>query len=366
MGFLASNVSQPNLAINDPEDMPMVLDDISAEWIGRAIGIKVDSIKVDLVLPGTATKVLISIDYGSRRPKDAPQTVCLKGGFSHDLRDLALGLAYRREAEFLAHVATSPKLQMRLPRVWYAATNVRQNQGLVVLENLTATGCTFGECTIPLSVQHVGSGLQQLASLHGLTWGCPVGKYPWMTSANPIQEVAGAMFSKQYWEQHFSEEAVRSQVPADMLDRTRMFAAFRQMWSTADPKLRCIVHGDPHPGNLFFAPGGELGFLDFQAVFSGSSMHDVAYFVAGSLTVEDRRSSERHLLEKYYLPSLHKAGGPQLSIDQIWDDYRRHQLHGFFWAMTGTLMQTKERAAAMAARHIAAIQDHNTLKLLER
>jgi hypothetical protein len=48
----------------------------------------------------------------------------------------------------------------------------------------------------------------------------------------------------------------------------------------------------------------------------------------------------------------------------MWQDYRRQHLHGFLWSLTGPRMQPRERVFAMSERHVAAIEDHETLALL--
>jgi len=57
--------------------------------------------------------------------------------------------------------------------------------------------------------------------------------------------------------------------------------------------------------------------------------HDVAYFLAGALTIEDRRAHERELI-RHYVAELRKAGG-ELDEDVAWWEYRRHVLYAFCW-----------------------------------
>lgn len=78
-------------------------------------------------------------------------------------------------------------------------------------------------------------------------------------------------------------------------------------------------------------PQRQIGVLDHQNVHIShisSPWHDLSCFIAGALELVGRRSHERDLLHTY-LGTPKKAGGPLLSIDETWDDYRRHQLHGF-------------------------------------
>jgi hypothetical protein len=86
--------------------------------------------------------------------------------------------------------------------------------------------------------------------------------------------------------------------------------------------------------------------------------------MGGALTVDDRRASERELLTEY-LGALAAAGGPtlQLDVDGVWTEYRRHHLHGFLWAVTPPVMQSPENVAAMTARYVAALEDHDSLNI---
>lgn len=102
---------------------------------------------------------------------------------------------------------------------------------------------------------------------------------------------------------------------------------------------------------------------DWQGVCIAPPMDDVAYFIGGSLSVADRRTHERDLL-KLYLDAAAAAGGPPVDADAAWLDYRRHHLHGFLWSLTGPRMQPRERVFAMSERHVAAIEDHETLAAL--
>jgi hypothetical protein len=95
----------------------------------------------------------------------------------------------------------------------------------------------------------------------------------------------------------------------------------------------------------------------------GPWAYDVAYFIGGALSVQDRRGHEQSLLSGY-LAALQAADGPVVSMDDAWPDYVRHTLHGFLWAATPAVMQPLERVVAMAERYAAAIEDHDTLAVL--
>ena len=89
----------------------------------------------------------------------------------------------------------------------------------------------------------------------------------------------------------------------------------------------------------------------------------VAYFMTGALAPEDRRASERELLD-HYVGALAAQGAAAPSLDRAWRDYRSFALHGFLWAVTPAAMQPPESVLAMADRHLTAIAELGTLELL--
>lgn len=101
------------------------------------------------------------------------------------------------------------------------------------------------------------------------------------------------------------------------------------------------------------------GFLDWQLARTGNWSHDVGYFVAGSLAVEDRRAHDRELLA-CYLDALGAAGATPPSLGQAWDRYRETSAFGLAsWLHTlsfGTFQQPPACLATIA-RFAAAYAD---------
>jgi len=238
-------------------------------------------------------------------------------------------------------------------------------QGIVIMSDLKASGHTFGTPLEAWPVERVRTGVKELAVLHAKTWGAKESDFPWLKEGLDLREVILSMMGEVPWKSRFDDaEACPPSVPEEMKDRERIVRAFKTLWKTTNEKHMCVVHGDSHVGNTFITAAGEPGFLDWQGLHANSFLHDVTYFVAGALTVEDRRANEVALLEDY-LRALEAAGGPKLEREEIWDEYRKHHLHGFAWAPTPPTMQPKDMVDAMTARHVAAIVDHGSLELLE-
>ncbi|KAM5346091.1 hypothetical protein ACJ41O_009096 [Fusarium nematophilum] len=357
-------------ALNTTKTLPISPDEITIRWLADSTGLDVTSFRIRETIPGTSTKILIDViheeesanQHSSTEACPATKAICIKGGFDKELFQLAMSSAYLREVHFFAEFGTMSKL--RIPYMWHGATNPRQGQGIIIMEDLASKGCRFGDCTRPWEPSLVASVLEQLAALHALTWGATNDDYPWITN-NPVHDVGAVMFGAEYWDSHFGTGQAPEGLPDYMRDRVRMYAAFKRLWSLErDTRLRCVLHGDAHIGNAYFEGEDDPALLDYQTSYIGSAMHDVAYWIGGSLTIENRRLHEHSLVDTY-LEALLRNGGPKFHRHEIWEDYSRHMLHGFFWVITGTAMQTRERAHAMAGRFIAALEDLSTVRLLE-
>ena len=106
--------------------------------------------------------------------------------------------------------------------------------------------------------------------------------------------------------------------------------------------------------------------MDWQFACVGSAFHDVAYYIAGGLSVEDRRQHEDVILE-HYLASLARFGGPKLELsdEEVRVEYRKCVLSGLGWVLTPDQMQGRERVRAMVKRYSAAFEDYRALELIE-
>jgi hypothetical protein len=351
--------------LDSAEPLPIVPEEVTAAWVTKILGDSIKNITLTEALHGTASKLLYAVTY--ENDDDAatlPSHICVKGGFNPALLKIhpTLNTVYRREAEFYYFIA--PTVSMRLPKVRYNGSDTVTGQGIVVLDDLQAAGCSFGDPLEAWSVTRVRTGVEELAILHAKTWGAKPEQFPWLKEGLSLREVILSMLGPEPWAGRFDDPAAKPPVPDYLVDRERVIRGFKTLWATTNEELRCVVHGDSHIGNTFITPAGEPGFLDWQGLHSYSALHDVTYFIVGALTVEDRRQNEVELFE-HYLNTLHKAGGPKLDKDDIWDDYRKHHFHGFAWSLTPPMMQPKGKVDIMTERHCAAIADHKTLELLE-
>ncbi|KAF4442646.1 hypothetical protein F53441_11687 [Fusarium austroafricanum] len=321
------------------------------------------------VIHGTSSKLFLDLTFEDGVKTEVPHKVVLKDGFNPVIRETVPQMVpfYRREGEFYYHVASQTAIL--LPKIWFAGTDIVNGQGVFIMSDLS-TECSFGTSLEPWAPERVGEALKQLASLHAKTWNSKEDQYPWLFGKdgakleNPVRNIVLALLEPLPWGARFDEK-VRPPVAKELLDPDRIRRGFQALWkhADADQKYYSLIHGDDHVGNTFIANDGTPGFIDWQGLQYGPSTLDLVYFLTGALTVENRRQHEGSLIETY-LEALHKEGGPKLTKNDIWDDYRRYSLQGCLWAMTPQTMQPDEVVFAMAERYYACIIDHKTLELL--
>ena len=348
-------------------EFPTTVEGLTKEWLTAALSQRfpntvVSSLKVVRVIWGTATKVLLTAEYaGDQGVVRPPRDLCVKACLDERVKGLADPSLFVREAGFYRDLAA--QLAIPQPRTWYADSDSRATQGIIVFDDLSPEGVTFGEPGgETYSPDTVVSGVETQACWHAATWDAKPGRYSWLRPGGATRLVAANLLTEDYWHGHFNQKGAPV-LPQGLQDRQKIHAALKRLWQLDDASTYCLAHGDAHIGNTYVDPAGKVGFIDWQSVCLGPWSYDVAYFVGGALTISDRRVHERDILA-HYLKCLAANGGPLIAMEDAWPDYVRHTLHGFLWALTPSAFQPLERVVAMADRYLAAMIDHDTLSAL--
>jgi hypothetical protein len=141
-----------------------------------------------------------------------------------------------------------------------------------------------------------------------------------------------------------------------LLDQAAMVAP---AWYTLPVPRATLTHGDPRVDNVLFL-GREAVLLDWQMTGWRNPMHDVGYFLSGSIAIEDRRAHEHDLLKAYAGIVLGQG------MDTMIEDYRVHLLSGLMTTVAAySLIEITPPVAdlllALLLRNLAAAQDWNAL-----
>jgi Ser/Thr protein kinase RdoA (MazF antagonist) len=132
-----------------------------------------------------------------------------------------------------------------------------------------------------------------------------------------------------------------------------------------------LIHNDYRIDNLLFTPDLDgtrpVVVVDWGTISAGLPGRDLAYLVATSLEVDDRRAHERSIVA-HYNDALN-ANGTLQSFDDSWDDY----LYGLFQVLLICVAasvhsvrsdRTDQMFSAMIGRAFDAIRDHDAVSLL--
>ncbi len=238
----------------------------------------------------------------------------------------------------------------------------RCSGSIVLLEDLTTRRASPNVARTALSPAEVESGLSNLARLHGAYFSRPLpvelsfvsywrlGR-SWAAVSGPSLLRARQRLGR------LGGRALPRAASVTLLERQ-----FRRSALLAEAGPATVLHGDPHPGNSYRLASGQTGFYDWQLIRRGHFSHDVSYFLAGSLSVEDRRQHEKRLLGSY-LESLAESGGRPPSFGQMWERYRAGPAFGLCtWLHTlsaGSFQETSD-CLAMIERFASAYEDLGT------
>lgn len=264
-----------------------------------------------------------------------------------------------------------PSIDAETLTVYFADHLNGPSQFLIITEDVTDRGARFPDAVAGLTVDEVDELLNTLARIHAPFWGSPrlsdAGDLGWLE--HPVHgsfatflhangfAIIRALLEVPYKKRLLLEVAG---VDADTMENT----FWRLAEHTAEVPVT-LLHGDPHPGNTYILPDGQVGVLDWQLVRRGSWAHDFGYALVGALEPELRRAHERELLDSYRA-RLQAAGvDPLPDREHMWTSYRRTPAWGFcMWAITPDQMYSTEVVTAVLRRFAVAYAELGTADLL--
>jgi hypothetical protein len=301
--------------------LPLDSASITPGWLTDALGarhpgVRVDSVEVLHERTSTNHHVRLGITYDERA--GLPDTMFAKMASPDPGHRAAVGATGMgtREARFYDELA--PSMAMRIPAGYFARSG-DDGAFIMLLEDLQATGAQMSDGTWGIPADLAAGALADLARLH-VTFENPErlsAIEPWVMAIPAMS----SEFTKPLLRQVIDEHA--GILSADYITVAEMYltdsAALLDLWA-AGPQT--LIHGDPHIGNLFI-DDGRVGFLDWGLMTVSTPMRDVSYFITMSMLADERRKSERDLLQ-HYLDTRRSLGGAEISTDDAWQAHRVH------------------------------------------
>ncbi|BDB44970.1 phosphotransferase [Mycobacterium kiyosense] len=273
-----------------------------------------------------------------------------------------LGRLGHTEVRFYSQLA--PELP-GVPQCYGTAFDPWTGRYLLALEDLPTDSCQFPDTLHPLSVDQASLIVELLAKLHATFWGrLPVGgRGPLGWLYTPSGDVT-SLLTGSLMNTSIKRLGERTDIP---VEKGRFIAEnYRAVAAVIDTEPHTVMHGDAHPGNVYFRDGAA-GLLDWQAVRRGHPSRELAYTLITSLTPADRIDAQRELLDDYRR-ALAAGGGPHLDADDLWLRFRQGALYAYVASLiTAGMggMQVEDIALEGLRRGVAALDDLETIAALK-
>ncbi|MEO8299290.1 MAG: phosphotransferase [Burkholderiales bacterium] len=357
-----------------PPEVLRSADQINETWLHRALCASGQTVprvgKIYEVAPvgnGTAASTWrVRFGYNGMG-QGLPESVIVKlprpDHLDADAAHLDL-LGYEREVAAYRFFGDQPP--MRIPRCHFAAAS--NGSFNLVLEDLTDRGLPGNQIAgcDPLHAQAV---TREFAAMHTRYWQAP--ELQTLTWAVRLAE-RGDLRAHWY---DIGVQVMRSQhaeLGEEALALIESLAPLVGPWHRAEPRHVTLIHGEPRVDNIFFETAGNTlraCLLDLQLVTVGDPMIDLAYFLSGSLSPEDRQACERGLVEMHV--GVLRAAGIDYDVDAAWQSYCEHAVCGLMITVIaagflGEMPQTYELIRTLARRNCATVRHLDGLAAAKR
>jgi hypothetical protein len=278
---------------------------------------------------------------------------------------VALG-NYVREVNFYRQLQASAGIAT--PHCLYADVDPDTSDFVLIMEDLAPA--VAGDQTRGISVDAAALALAEAAKLHASHWEDPtIDAMGWISDTRASPQTVNSDFISQLWTGFLERYGSRVK-PHCVPIGDASVAGFGRLKS-GYPGPKCLIHMDYRPDNMMFGSetgGRPITVLDWQSLGWGCCMGDVSYFLAGAISVEERRANERALLKDYH-DRLRSLGVEGYSFDDLWRDYACYSFTLFNMGFAASMIV--ERTARgddmffqMLEAGAAMVQDLNAVRLL--
>jgi hypothetical protein len=310
--------------------LPTTAADIDRDWVATALakgGLQTDA-AVERVTVGPLASAAVGLIgdvmqcrvewSGGRDDEDLPTSIVIKLPSSNEgNRALALAMGYYDvEHRFYRELAATSGI--RTPHCWY--TDGDPELGLYSLLIEDVSHLDFVDQTDGLDPTMADVVLQRAAELHGRNWlNQDLVTHQWLPEGyGEAIQVYGVLMNDSWpaWKDAVSDVLE----PADLELARRFVEQYDRIAMASAEQPWTLAHRDFRVDNMAFE-GDDPVVFDWGAAARGFGTYDVAYFLAGSLQTDVRRTAHDRLITSYR-EALADAGGDSVD-DATWDEWLR-------------------------------------------
>jgi Phosphotransferase enzyme family len=341
--------------------LPRSINDLDAQALSAIMSRRVTSVSIIGGDAGTSSRARLALTGN-----DVPASVFVKMPAETVATRLMGELGRLAHTEVMFYRELAPKLT-GLPISYGSAFDPLTGRFVLVLEDLAVDPCVFPDTLHPLDKDQANMIVELLAQLHATFWErLPVngtrGPLGWVYSASGDHT---SLLNAPLLNTSARRLAERTSITVE--DGRFIIDNYREVAKLIDAQPNTVMHGDAHPGNVYFR-NGKAGLLDWQAVRRGHPGRELAYTLITGMTTADRQDRERDLLATYRR-ALAAAGGPELDADELWLRYRQGALYAYVAPLiTAGIggMQDESIALEGVRRGVAALTDLETVAALRQ
>jgi hypothetical protein len=339
-------------------------EELTAAWLSEALGSgPIEDFAVEAVGTGQMSESRrVRIDYAGG--DGHPASVVLKTASADEAsRSTGAGLGiYEREVRFYSELA--PRIGGPLPACHLAAIDPAEGWFTIVLEDVAPA--EQGDQIAGCDPARASLALRALARLHAPVFADPeLGATPWLNQGNVLTQALVTQLLEAFLERY------GERVADEHREVCARFVRSLDGWVADRRPPLGLVHGDYRLDNMLFGTADAAPAfvaVDWQTVSWGPVMTDAAYFLGGSLVLDDRRAHERALVHEYW-EQLCADGVSGFDWEQCWLEYRRQAFLGILMTVApAMLVQRTARGEEMflttLARHAQQVLDLDSLELL--
>jgi len=341
--------------------IPVDVDELTAEWFSAVLGSEVTEATVLEASSGTTGRARVQL----RGATSLPPTVFVKLRPTDEMQQLLVDLTGMGVAEARFYRDVAAEVPVRVPGVWFADTD--DERYVMVLEDLTASGCTFPDPDAADIATRARDIVEQCARFHARYWESPRfaedGDLAWFGARAMNDGTGGIPYVLN------AVDAIGDRMDGTFHELAALYVEHAaDITRLASEGARTLVHGDTHIGNLFVdEPGGGVtGFLDWAVVCTDPGMRDVSYVLCNSVPSAVREQIERDLIGRYC--ELLADEGIVLAPETAWEQHRLHAFYAWVAATTtagmGDKWQSIEFGLAATRRTTVACAHLDTIGLL--
>ncbi len=335
--------------------LPRHIADLDPAFLSGLLGRRVTSVALLDGDAGTSSRARLALTGD-----DVPESVFVKMPAETVATRLMGELGRLADTEVRFYRELSGQL-IDVPACHGATFDPVTGRFVLVLEDLTLGGrCEFPDTLHPLDPDRAALIVELLARVHATFWQRPdAHRWVYSASADATSLLTGPLANT---------AARRLAGGTEIPVRAGQFIIdnYRAAATLIDRGPNTVMHGDAHPGNVYFR-NGRAGLLDWQAVRRGHPSRELSYTLITGMTTAARAQHQRDLLD-VYRAELCAAGGPELDREDLWQRFREAALYAYIAALiTAGMggMQDADIALEGLARAVAGLEDLDTVSALK-